>query len=82
MQQRMPTIFWGALYSLALLAMGLAGYEAAVARSGRNMTGWVVALAFSTVIVLVVGLDRPQTSAVTQLPLLELQNDIHAGQRQ
>lgn len=80
-QQRMPTVFWFALYCLTFLGMGLAGYDAGVARSSRNMSAWVVAVAFSTVIVLVVGLDRPQTSAVDQLPLQELQKDIHAAQQ-
>ena len=80
-QQRMPTVFWFALYCLAFLAMGLAGYDAGVSRSSRNMSAWVVATAFSTVIVLVVGLDRPQTSAVDNLPLQELQKYIHAAQQ-
>lgn len=80
-QQRMPMVFWFALYCLATLAMGLAGYDSGVAGSGRNMAGWVVAISFSTVIVLVVGLDRPQVSSVGQLPLQELQQDIHAAQQ-
>ena len=77
-QQRMRMAFWIALYCLATLAMGLTGYDAGVSHSRRNLSGWVVALAFSTVIVLVVGLDRPQTSAVEQTPLQELQRDMHA----
>ncbi len=77
-QQRMPGIFWFMLFLLALLAMGLAGYDAGVSRSARSYMGVVVAMAFSAVIVLVIALDRPQTSAIRQLPMLELQADMQA----
>lgn len=76
-QQRMPMIFWFILYFLACLAMGLTGYDLGVTRGKRNLSGWVVALAFSSVITLVVALDRPLTSIVNQLPLLELQEEFH-----
>lgn len=76
-QQRMPLVFWTALYSLAFLAMGLFGYDAGVSHSARTLSSWVVAVAFSIVMLLVVALDRPQLSAVGQMPLLELQRDMH-----
>lgn len=76
-QQRMPLVFWTTLYCLAFLAMGLSGYDAGVSRSARSLSPWVVAIAFSTVILLVVALDRPQISTVGQMPLLELQRDMH-----
>lgn len=76
-QQRMPMIIWIILYFLACLALGLAGYDLGLSRGRRNLSGWVVALAFSSVITLVVALDRPRTSIVNQLPLLELQEEVH-----
>lgn len=77
-QQRMPVIFWFMLFVLAVLAMGLAGYDAGVSRSARSYMAVVVAMAFSAVIVLVIALDRPQTSAIRQLPMLEIQADMRA----
>ena len=76
-QQRLPLVFWTTLYCLAFLAMGLTGDDAGVSRSARSLSAWVVAIAFSTVILLVVALDRPQISVVNQMPLLELQQDMH-----
>lgn len=75
-QQRMPRVFWFTLYCLAVLAMGLAGYEAGAQKGARTLFGWAVALAFSTVILLVVALDRPQISSVNYAPLQELQSDM------
>jgi hypothetical protein len=81
MQQRMPMVFWVTLYSLAVLSMGLAGYDAGASRSARSASSLIVALAFSSVLLLVVALDRPQTSSVDQTALLELQQDIHAARK-
>lgn len=76
-QQRMPMIVWSILCLLACLAPGLAGYDLGVSRGVRNLSGWAVAVAFSSVVTLVVTLDRPLTSVVSQLPLIELQQDMH-----
>jgi hypothetical protein len=81
MQQRMPMVFWVTLYSLAVLSMGLAGYDAGASRSARSGSSLIVALAFSSVLLLVVALDRPQSSSVEQTALLELQQDIHAARK-
>ncbi len=79
MQQRMPMVFWITLYGLAILAMWLGGYDVGVSRGGRALSSWVVALAFSSIMLLVIALDRPQASAVNQAPLLEVQRDMHAA---
>src|SRR6056297_2408832 len=78
-QYRMPEIFWLMLYSLAFLALALSGYESGASRSRRNHAMWAVALAFASVMTLVIGLDRPQTAAINQLPLLDLQADVQAA---
>lgn len=79
MQYRMPEVFWFVLYCLAALAMGLAGYESGLVRSRRNNAMWAVALAFASVMTLVIAMDRPQNSAIRQLPMLDLQADIRAA---
>ena len=76
-QQRMPMIVWIILGLLACFAPGLAGYDLGVTRGARNLSGWVVALAFASVVTLVVILDRPLTSVISHLPLIDLQGDIH-----
>ena len=78
--QRMPMVFWVTLYALAALSMALSGYDAGLARGGRTQAPWVVAFAFSSVLLLVVALDRPQTSSVNKAPLLDLQRVISSGQ--
>ncbi len=74
--QRMPMVFWVTLYSLAILSMALSGYDAGLARGGRTQAPWVVAFAFSSVLLLIFALDRPQTSAVNQAPLVELRHSM------
>lgn len=78
-QQRMPPIFWMILYCLGVLAVGLAGYDAGVSRSQRTWAQWVVALAFAAVIFLVVALDRPQSSTIADLPLMDLKAELEAA---
>ncbi len=78
--QRMPMVFWITLYVLAALSMALSGYDAGLARGGRTQAPWAVAFAFSSVLLLVVALDRPQTSSVNKAPLLDLQRVISSGQ--
>lgn len=82
-QQRMPRIFWILLFGLAGLALGLAGYDYGVSRSQRNLAIWLMALAFASVIVLVLAIDRPSIFRVSQSPLLDLQAEIRGqpGQR-
>jgi hypothetical protein len=76
-QQRMPMVFWSTVYFLALLSLGLAGYDLGLSKGTRKFSGWVVTLAFSSVITFVVTLDRPLASIVKQLPLLDLQAELH-----
>ncbi len=80
--QRMPVVFWVTLYALATLAMGLGGYDSGLTRGGRNLSPWMVAMAFSAVLLLIVALDRPQTSGVNQAPLQQYYDSITAGNRQ
>lgn len=78
-QQRMLPIFWVILFSLAVMAIGLTGYDLGVSGSQRSLAQWVVAVAFAAVIFLVVAFDRPQTSVITDLPLMELKAELGEG---
>jgi hypothetical protein len=71
-QQRMPLIFWMALFLLTLLTMMLAGYHAGRAGEKRSLSSIAVAIAFSIVFILVVVLDRPlhKLNIVNQAPFL------------
>ena len=81
MQHRMPFAFWVLLFCLAMLSMYLLGYDAGVSRGARSRSAWLVAFSFATIMFLVVMLDRPQTSLISQFPMLELQADIHKSLR-
>ena len=77
-QQRMFPTFWVILFSLAVMAIGLAGYDTGVSGSQQSLAQWVVAVAFAAVIFLVVALDRPQSSVIVDLPLSELKAELEA----
>ena len=78
-QERMLPIFWVILFGLATLATGLVGYDMGVSRSQRSFATWVVAVAFSAVMFLVIALDRPQSSTITDLPLRELKAELESA---
>ncbi|MEA3412099.1 MAG: hypothetical protein U9R74_11260 [Pseudomonadota bacterium] len=79
LQQRMPRIFWIALFGLAILAMVIGGYDAGLASRRRSVTTLIsLAIAFSLVLLLVVALDRPKQrlSVVNQEALVDVQRGI------
>jgi len=78
-EHRMPTIFWIALFGLAILAMLVGGYDSGLAGGRRSATTIMsLALAFSLVMLLVIALDRPQQrlSTVNQAALMDVQRGI------
>ena len=59
---RMPHFFWYSFYGLAVLAMIVAGYDAGLKGGRRSITTLMApTLAFSTIPLLVIALDRPLT---------------------
>jgi hypothetical protein len=75
MQQRMPPVFWGVLFTVALLTMLLSGYDSGVSRSPRRP--WVdglINVAFSLVLILVIAMDRPfqHLATISEQPYLDL----------
>lgn len=72
---RIPETIWIALYCMTVLAMAITGYRAGVV-GRRSLTATLtLVLAFSTIIVLIADLDRPQEGflKVSQHAMLELQ---------
>ena len=78
---RLPGLIWVVLYSLAILAMSIGGYDTGVSGS-RRVTGITLptALAFAVVLMLVIAIDRPHQhlSRVTYASLLDLQEEMHS----
>ncbi len=81
---RLPGIVWIMLYVLLILAMAMGGYDTGVSGSHRSIVLDVaLALAFSGVLILAVGLDRPHQhlSTATETAMFELQEDIRGWMR-
>ncbi len=68
---RIPVGIWLVLYTLTALGMTATGYHMAISGSKWSWTSGLLAVSFALVIVLIVGLDRPNTPfvSVTQKPL-------------
>ncbi len=79
LQYHIPGAIWGALYLLSILAFGLVGYEIGVSGGGNVLVSLVIALIFSTVIMLITDLDRPMQGqiAVSQEPMIQLQQKLN-----
>ena len=79
-QSRIPIEIWIVLYVITFLGMMAAGYQTAVAESKRSKMQPILAIAFGAVIVLIAGLDRPDSGVmkVTQQPLLDVQKQMSA----
>jgi hypothetical protein len=79
LQNRLPPTIWLALYSMAALAMAMAGYRAGLAGRRSIVATLALGLAFSAVIVVIADLDRPQEGLlkVSQQALLDLQARLH-----
>jgi hypothetical protein len=69
---------WFALYSLAVLAMAMLGYRAGIAERRSIVAVTTMVFAFSTVILLIADLDRPQQGIVnvSQQSMLDLQHKL------
>jgi hypothetical protein len=77
---RLHAPIWYALYCLAILAMALLGYRAGISGRRSIVAVMTTVLAFSTVIVLIADIDRPQQGIVTvsQQAMLDLQDKLRA----
>ncbi len=76
---RLPGIVWLTLYGLAVLSLGLGGYEIGLTSNRKLiLAGFLTAVAFSVVILLEIALDRPDqhVATITQAAMLDTQEDI------
>lgn len=78
LHSRVPELVWVALYFIAALSMASLGYHQGLSGSRRSLAVWALALTFSSVIILIVVLDRPQEGVlrVSQSALTDLRDSI------
>ena len=78
---RIPRTIWAGLYAVSGLAMIAVGYQFGGSGARQFLIYTVLALAFSSVILLIADLDRAAqgTVLVNQQPLFNLQKKIHAS---
>ena len=79
LQYHIPGAIWGALYLLSILAFGLVGYELGAAKTGSVLVSVIMAIIFSTVILLITDLDRPNQGHIvlSQKPMIQLQEKLN-----
>jgi hypothetical protein len=64
-RNRIPGPIWAVLFLLAILSLGTMGYHAGLTGTSRSFAVVTVSIAFSSVIVLIADLDRPQQGVLT-----------------
>jgi hypothetical protein len=79
-RSRIPISIWAGLFGLALLAMTEVGYHAGLSKTRRSPAMLGMILGFAGVLFLIADLDRPYEGflRVSQQPLIDLQNSMHA----
>jgi hypothetical protein len=79
LEYHIPAAIWGALYLLSVLSFGLIGYEIGISGGGNVFVSLIIALIFSTVIILIMDLDRPMQGyiVVSQKPMIQLQQKLN-----
>lgn len=77
---RIPGTIWIALYCMTALAMAITGYRAGIGGRRSMVATAAMMLAFSTTILLIVDLDRPQEGfvKVSQQAMLDLQSRLRS----
>lgn len=77
---RMPSIIWIALYFVTILAMGSVGYQIGLIHARYIGISMLLIMTFSSVIVLIVDLDRPQEGfiKVSQQSLVDLKDKFNS----
>lgn len=82
-RSRIPTIMWFLLFFLTLVGMISMGYQAGLSATRRSPAALLLAMAFASVLYLIVDLDRPTEGfvRVSQQSMLDLQRSMHSTQR-
>jgi len=79
LRSRIPAVIWGALYFVAMVAMGTMGYQEGLVGTRRSLASLAVVATFSAVMMLIVDLDRPTEGLlrVSQQTLIDLQESMN-----
>lgn len=78
LRSRVPGMIWIVLYVLAILAMVMMGYHSGLAHSRRSIAVVALVVGFSSVLYLIVDLDRPGqgTLRVSQQSMIDLRRSM------
>lgn len=78
LRNRIPISIFVTLYLVALLAMGMIGYQAGLAGKRIPITSFALILTFSIVMALITDLERPRQEifSVSQQTMVDLRNKI------
>jgi len=80
LRSRIPSVIIYALYFVTVLAMASVGYLAGLTGKRNHFVTWALVLAFSSVMLLIIDLDRPHEGLlkVNQQVLIDLQKKLAA----
>jgi hypothetical protein len=75
---RLPKIIWYAIYFITIISMFMVGYQTGLSGKSNHKVGIMLALTFSTVLFLMVDLDRASEGyfRLSQKPMFELQKKL------
>lgn len=78
---RLPIIIWSVLYFVTILAIGSLGYQIGLFHARYIGITLLLILTFSSVLILIVDLDRPQEGfiKINQQPLIDLMDKFNRG---
>lgn len=78
LRSRVPGVIWTVLYVLAFLAMVIMGYHSGLANTRRSLAVIALILGFSSVLYLIIDLDRPGegTLRVSQQTMIDLRHSM------
>jgi len=78
LRSRVPAPIWIVLFLLSFLSMAMMGYHEALTNSRRSIAVLALILGFSSVLFLIVDLDRPRqgTLQVSQQAMIDLRNSM------
>jgi hypothetical protein len=78
LRSRVPAAIWIVLFLLSFLSMAMMGYHEALTNSKRSIAVLALILGFSSVLFLIVDLDRPRqgTLQVSQQAMVDLRNSM------
>lgn len=75
-RSRIPVSLWGSLFLLAVLGMASIGYQSGLSATRRSPEMLILVLAFTSVLYLIMDLDRPLEGLlrISQQPMIDVQH--------